>query len=646
MDPDLNPDETPSATPPACAVKHEEILEALRDRADWETKLERFDRMRHEGLRRARKPWTGAADMHFPLADMQVEKLKPFYTQQVYAGELIAAFSAAKAGAQAVAGVAAQWFDYQVKQRSNFEEVLPVVVDRMCQNGRAVVRVLWDAQRRRLRFECPRPWDIIVPAATKTLREADWIVLVQTWSVHAYRRARVFTTDEGVLARIRGGSKEADTAATRDNQYRRAGITFSNNKNEIVVWVVHEREGDGWRVRTYSPADPQTELRSSFLLPFHLGPFRDGAPPFAAFSFEAKDEELLAARGVCEKVEPFEAALNSDWNAIKDNQQLTTIPVFSAPGLKNAANVRLTPGAVLPFEIRRVEHPPLSPEVRQGMAETRQVAEQMVGVPDFGTGGFKQPGGKKTAAEVNMIGGVMGQTVELRARVFRRELGELLALAWAVLCQYAQADRDYRYRDELATLPDGVFADPEAFAIEPSASGDTFSREQKVQKAQARLQMFANDPFINQAELRKDYLECDTPGLVKRLFVDPQFAAANAMEDQAQELSVLTMGFPAAVHPADDHAAHLRCLFLYLQRRGIKREPLTPELALLLAQHAGAHLSALQQTNRAAAAEFAEPMASLGRIAAAAQQALGASPTTLPGAPAPMNPQPTVPDAL
>jgi len=80
--------------------------------------------MRHAGLRRKFKPWPNAADLHYPLADSIINKLKPFYFQQIFASELIAHFtpwSDVKSEQKPDAMSAMMWFDYQMRQNSNME---------------------------------------------------------------------------------------------------------------------------------------------------------------------------------------------------------------------------------------------------------------------------------------------------------------------------------------------------------------------------------------------------------------------------------------------------------------------------------------------------------------------------------------------
>ena len=55
---------------------HERIDGALKDRTEWEERQRIWYAMRRNGVRRPRREaWQ--ADMHLPIADNAIEKLKP-----------------------------------------------------------------------------------------------------------------------------------------------------------------------------------------------------------------------------------------------------------------------------------------------------------------------------------------------------------------------------------------------------------------------------------------------------------------------------------------------------------------------------------------------------------------------------------------
>ena len=614
-------------------VTHKEILQAISDRGTWERRQATWYQMRHDGLRRKNKPWPNAADMHFPLGDMQIEKHKPAYVQQIFAGDTIATFAGLSTELTPYNAAAAQYLDYQLKQRSNFEPEMIIAADIMLQSGKAVVHPWWDLQAGELRFEAIEPTNLIVPTQTKRLEDADWIVRVKQYSPAAYSREANYRQDEAFVASITGRGADNKTLETAIAE--REGITHGST-DQIVVWEVYERLTTGWIVRTYSPQNNKEPVRPTFGLPYNQGIFARGLPPFCEFNCEMKSSGFYGSRGIVERVAPFEASLNKDWNTQKDYQSLTCQPMFAAPnGLgQNQGNVRMVPGQILPFALTAVQFPSMPMDIGMQMQQTRMVAEQAVATPDFGA---VQAAGQKprTATEMNLVGSVMGQSTDLRARIFRRELGRLLQMSWALVLQYGKTSLDYFYMDELAQLPEQALT--ARYIIEPSGSGDNMNRQLVLQKAIARKQMFQGNPNIDQGELDKSVLEADDPRLVRRLFRNAGTQAAEQLEDQAQEITIIMEGFPAQVRPTDDDAAHVQCVMQFIQRRNNLRQPLNPEQMQMLAQHMEQHVQALKKKNPAQFAQVAPQVMplikQLSQLAAQVHQAQAAQQSQPPVGP-------------
>ena len=604
-------------------VEHDEILAALTARRLWEDRQSTWYQMRHDGLRRANKPWPNAADMHFPLGDMMIEKLKPFYVSQIFATETVASFIGMDGAAASYASAAAQWFDYALKQQSNFEHEIVVGADRMLQSGKCPIKCYWDADRTRLTFESINPLYLIVPPWTGRLAEADWVVHIQHYSKHAYKRlGKPFDTSDETIKAI----TEGETATNTYEQQRkiREGLTHGRTADQIVVWEVFARDDSGqWTVKTYSPTAPSKPLRPDFGLPYNQGIFAEKTPPppFFELSAEVKDRGYYDARGIMERVAPFEASLCKDWNTQKDYQTLTCAPQFYAEqGVPNTGNLTMKPGSILPFKLEAVQMPPIPMDIAASMQGTRSVAEQVVALPDFGTGNGNGQDKPKTAREVSLIANVMGQGVDLRSRIFRRELAHGLNLAWSVLVQYSATALDYFVRDAMKQLPaDALGA---RYRIEPNASGDNWNRTLILQKAQSRFQMFKGDPRIDQDELYRSLLDADDARLTLKLLVNSGSQQAMQVEDQAQEISIMLLGFPAEVRPTDDHLAHLQSLMGFVQRRLAMNEPVTPECLQLAAQHATAHAQAAKEANPGAWKQAAPQVVQfIKALSAAAQQA-------------------------
>jgi hypothetical protein len=90
-------------------------------------------------------------------------------------------------------------------------------------------------------------------------------------------------------------------------------------------------------------------------------------------------------------------------------------------------------------------------------------------------------------------------------------------------------------------------------------------------------------------------MELDDPRMIKRAFTDPGTTLKEQMEVQAQEISIMLLGFPAQVEPGDDDKAHIQSMEGFVQRRVQAQEPITPEFARLMLQHGADHDNALAQ---------------------------------------------------
>ena len=196
------------------------------------------------------------------------------------------------------------------------------------------------------------------------------------------------------------------------------------------------------------------------------------------------------------------------------------------------------------------------------MMFTRDIAEQRVATPDFGMSQSLQNAERRTATEINQISNLFSQSSDLRLRIFRMGLGRLYNAAWDLLRKHSKSSLNYWYEDTVKELNSDALA--EAYHIRPTGSADGVNRDFIYTRAVNRMQMFVNDPFIDQGELRKSVLEADDVALVRRLFMDPELKMADQAEDQANELTFMRLGFPAVVKETDDHATHIRTILGYI----------------------------------------------------------------------------------
>jgi hypothetical protein len=585
--------------------QYEQIMDDLRDRRDWESKISTWYNVRHTGVRRLSRPYPGAPDMHFPLADTLIEKLKGFYVQLLYATQTIASFVSKRQGQSAeLTTNVGGWFDYQLKQRSNFERETMIGIDQMLQNGKCPMKVRWDADEGQLALDAVDPLRLIVPVGTQELRDADWLVHVIQLSVAEYRANSNYNQDDAYVESITGkGKDESDNSEKRQSKDLREGVGYSENKNVIILWecYLRDRKSNKITVETISPllAYDAEPIRAPFELPFNKGLFKNGERfPFCVFRTEIKDKGYYSERGVPEIVFQEEMLLNKVWNTECTHMDFFAQPQFRmTKPVANPSNYRSRPGAVVPDGLDLVQSPPLPEMLEEQKQFARALAEYRVSLPTYGQdqaiGPQAKPQGKQTATWVNAVQGLAGVTNDVRARVFRLDLGELLNLSWSILLQYATTDLAYVAQDSMTQLDPTAIHD--AYEIAPSGSADSWNKQAQMQKAGQRWQTFNGNPFVKQDELVKSILELDDPRAVERLFQDPGLAQKDQAEQQALECIEMSFGWPAQTHPSDDDATHLQTLAQFFQRRLMTGEQITPELARLGLQHGGSHDQQMQQ---------------------------------------------------
>src|SRR5215472_4679099 len=251
-----------------------EILDALKDRTTWDMRQETWYKMRHTGIRRISPPYTGAADLHFPLIDSLIERMKPFYYKQLYATDQFAAFVSLKTQPSDTTSAVASWFDYRLKQKTNFERKILTSIDAMLMAGRAPMKIYWDFAQKKLCFSAVAPIYFILPSDVEDLQDAPWCVHVMLMSVDEYKSNPNFRQDQDFIDKIRGNTT-AETGiygvgTQWDTIKRREGITFSKTNDQVIVWEVYGRSDGKVYFDTYSPQQLDTRqwIRERQFLPY------------------------------------------------------------------------------------------------------------------------------------------------------------------------------------------------------------------------------------------------------------------------------------------------------------------------------------------------------------------------------------------
>jgi hypothetical protein len=586
----------------------DQINKAIDNRGDWAERQQANYTMRNGGIRRRSLPYPGAPDGHYPLGDTMVEKLKPPYIQQLYASENICAFVCLKPQDDTLTQGISAWFDYQLKQKSNFERTMFVGVDQMLEQGFTPIKVYWDARAKRLAWDQVDPLHLIVPSSTQEYNAsggADWLVHVLHLSVDEYRANENFEQDEDFIKRIKGkGNQEAD--AKKQTVDLKEGINCSADENEIVLWEVYKRNRKDRKIEieTISPLlgcdDEENVVRPSFGMPYNRGCFASGEHfPFFKLRAEIKGKGHYSSRGLIEVNAPFEMSLTKTWNTIHEHQDFSSKPLFENAGtspIPNAGNWKSKPGAILPPGLKLAQMPNPPSGLREDMELTRSLAEDRSMVPNFSasdhlTGTVPK---SQTATGQQLIAAQSTQGNDLRSRVLKLDMADGLLIGYSILLQYGNAD------EALVYLVDGkresldVSALHDDYEIVPNGSADSWNKPAMLQKRLAYYQTFRENEFIDQAELTKWLLEAEDPRLVKRLFRDPQVATKDQEQQQMLECLEMMEGFVPDVHQSDDDKTHLMVMDQFSIKK-LQAGQVTPELAQALIQHGTQHMGALKE---------------------------------------------------
>ena len=624
----------------------EDICNDLKDRQAWEGRQILWSRMRGQGVKRARKPWPGAADMHVPIGDTIIGKLKAYYIQWIFGPELLASFYSLSDQGDSYTDSVSQWFDYQVRECSNFPTIAICAIDSCLQNGMGFLKPYWDSRKERLAFASIHPYFIITPPWTQELNEADRVVHVMHMSKDEYLRSadnKGYNTDEDFIDSITGEGKP--DSKYEDQRYTAEGLSYSRLKDLIILWEVYVRGSDDQiEVQTFSPLQPDEPARAPFRLPYQHKQI-----PIVQLPYELMDSGFYSSRGVMELVQMYEASACKMWNEKLDFMSIANRPVLSTQGGSvNAQNIRWEPGAVYDSVLQLVQQPPPPVDFDQEVQNNRSMAEQRVGIPDFGIGDQTDSAGKnKTATETNAITTVMQQSNDLRARVTKNSITSVFEQAWSILRQYKKNDLDYFWRNERITLDDAAFDN--AYVLRPNGSVDGYSREKEIQKLMQLRQMAQGSPWIKVPEIDRKIIELMDSQWINQVFTEPEDVQADQQEDQAIENSVMLDGFLPRVMPNDDHVIHLTVMDGFMgwtqnPANGIKIPPVVLPTFL---QHGMDHIQAARQdpaymkAHGPDIAKFANKIAATQKQMAQQQAAQAQAQTAMSnlrgGAPAGMN---------
>jgi hypothetical protein len=479
---------------------------ALKDRQDWDLEQADYYTMRYKGLGRPKLPYPNAPDVHYPLIDTIIEKLKPFYIQQIYAPSTLATF--VQYPDEALEDTDAEKkFDYEVKQRSNFELEIQRVIDKMLQCGTGLMKQLWDSDEDKLDYYSVDPNFVIVPSNTEGIQSSDWFIHVLHFSEGAYRRKDDFKQGEDFVKTLKGkGGHSYDERIRLKNQ--REGITYHASDNMIVLWEIYTRvkDGEGWEYDTISPVLGWDKgvVRETMEVPYSHNQL-----PFCEFRLELAEPGFYSARGVPALLKAHELSLDKFWNYLLQYLDFSAMPTYDNDGTSviNSTNLAKEPGLILPPGITQSETIKAPVDFQEQMQMTRALAEDRIQVPDLSSSqhlaGQRGARGDVTATQISAIVGQSNQGNDMRSRIFKLQTAISFRQSWSLLT-------DYKYTEYKG----------KTHILMPSGSADSWDKAARSAQAMSLFQMLAGDPNAQHGALVKYLLENNGSDLVKKLYQD------------------------------------------------------------------------------------------------------------------------------
>ena len=636
----------------------------LSDRQRWEDKQRVYYIMRHTGIRRRNKPFPTAADLHLALIDEAINKLKPFTLAQVTGQERLVTFCARRQQLQETTEAAADFFSFELKERSNLLKVLETVVDTMWLRGHGIVKAYVDPfNDYKLVHENVDPLFLLMSDASNDFEDADEWIHVRQITVGTFRRDRRWCAnyrddngeiDPQIEAAISGGSdgqsrlqntierirtqRGRDFDMIQSDKETREGVTHTTSNDTIIVWEHYVRTIGGIMVYPYCPVAMDVEIRKPYGVPYKVN--GKVSCPFFSFIAEQKDDGWYSPRGVAEKIADNEIYGCKVWNAKADAITFFNTPILTGETpLQNPANYNLVPGEYIPGNVRAVSYGQPSISFDQEIMFTRSEAEQRSQMPDLGIQQSGQPqhrGEKPTAREISAKMSLAQVGTNHSGNLFRRNLTDLFRHDWGLCLQYKRSDLTYFISDNLQTLPPQALHDE--YLILPGGSTDDWDKGQRLQKAMGRLQALGALPNTNKDELVRDVLAADDARLVKRILIPQNEKGASESEDEAQEItSMIVTHYPAPVLPGEDHATRIKVLVSFMMAQGQKSVPVDPMAKQRIQEHLVVHMKYLKQLQPQAYKQMVQQIQQMER-----QPMQPANRTLAPGAMGVRRPMPQV----
>lgn len=316
--------------------------------------------------------------------------------------------------------------------------------------------------------------------------------------------------------------------------------------HEVATWYDVNDDGIDERVLiTYPEGSPSSILR------FIEVPYDHGLFPYVVVRREINDAEIMSSRGIPALDDDFQTGISTIFNQDIDAGTIATTPTVVARknSVKNLRNLRYVPGQVVETENGAADYTVTqNPNMGQAgrfasMQYLKSWANDRIGnttaaISQTNNSPGNGPQGSKTAREVSAIESNSGMLQSMDLLVFQNQMVELYYQIDSLYNQFGDEEEVMMITNE-RSLRVSRREIQGKFNIIPNGRLDNANPALRAQKMLAMLQMFMNDPYIRQDEIRKIYLDDYDVRISQRLLKTPeemQAEAAQQIQSQNDQL--------------------------------------------------------------------------------------------------------------
>jgi hypothetical protein len=389
---------------------------------------------------------------------------------------------------------------------------------------------------------------------------------------------------------VSNDSEKSELFNVRESQ------TWYEGERWVFTWIESQGNSDN----TKSEVENEIKVLQEIKLPYEHGLWT-----YVKHDYELKNTRWYASRGVPEKIRGLHQTIEKMYNARLIRDEYNNAPMWRVSKTLGMSGdeIRMKPGQVIEAEAGEIE------QINKGVTvdvsserleqQAKAYAEEYLSITDFSNRNAVNPGGSRTATEIQAINQASTRQVNMDIALFLETLSEVANHMYLILRQGIQYPRKVG----------GILLTPEDFLVKVniswSGSLDATDNDLQMQRSMMRMQtvMQYGQPvgivtptnifnFLNEM-LDKDP-DVENPSLY---ITSPQFASMDQMSKQQEEIVRILNGFDVPVSPDDDDNIHLMTIEQWANSPQGSNSMQNEGVAMLINKHTQLHIQSEAMKN-------------------------------------------------